>query len=508
MEIKDIKIIDILQDGRGVARTESKTAFVEGAVYGEVCNIKVNNEKKNFFEAEKIKTLKKSPYYRKPPCPYFYECGGCSIMDINYKSQIELKKNLIKNALLKSAKINIEELEIIESKEFSYRNKIRLQITKEGKLAYNKKYSNELVEIKDCLLAKDLIRENLGQIENITKEISKKYQNGLEEITIRATDKEILLNIKIKDAKIIPYIKNQYKNSTYNINLINKKENINISGKNHLIYNLLGKKFKITMNDFYQVNDNMTEKLYKTAKEFLGENQKVLDLFCGSATSSIAINGDKVVGIEINKNAIKDAKENAKENGLKDYKFIAKNANYIDDKFIKKEKIDAIVVDPPRAGLDKEIIKTIAKTKINKIVYISCNPQTLARDINRFQNKGYKLEKIKGCDMFSETMHVETVALLSKLDVDKHISVEIELDEMDLTSAESKATYTQIKEYVWNKFQLKVSTLYIAQIKRKCGIELREHYNKSKKEKQIIPQCTPEKEEAIMDALRHFKMIE
>ena len=262
------------------------------------------------------------------------------------------------------------------------------------------------------------------------------------------------------------------------------------------------------MNDFYQVNDYMTEKLYKTAKNFLGENQKVLDLFCGSATSSIAINNDHVVGIEINKNAIKDAKENANLNGLKDYKFIAKNANYIDHKFIKKEKIDAIVVDPPRAGLDKEIIKTIAKTKINKIVYISCNPQTLARDIKRFQNQGYKLEKIKGCDMFSETMHVETVALLSKFDVDKHISVEIELDEMDLTSAGSKATYTQIKEYVWNKFQLKVSTLYIAQIKRKYGIELREHYNKSKKEKQNIPQCTPEKEEAITDALRHFKMIE
>ena len=507
MEIKDIKIIDILQDGRGVARTESKTAFVEGAVYGEVCNIKVNKEKKNFFEAEKTKTLKKSPYYRKPPCPYFYECGGCSIMDINYKSQIELKKNLIKNALLKSAKINIEELEIIENKEFGYRNKIRLQIAKNGKLAYNKKYSNDLVEIKDCLLAKDLIRENLGKIENITKEISKKYPNSLEEITIRANDKEILLNIKIKDEKIIPYIKNQYKNSSFNINLINKKEKLNISGKNYLIYNLLGKKFKITMNDFYQVNDYMTEKLYKTAKEFLGENQKVLDLFCGSATSSIAINDDHVVGIEINKNAIKDAKENAKENGLKDYKFISKNANYIDDKFIKKEKIDAIVLDPPRRGLDKEIIKTIAKTKIKKIVYISCNPQTLARDINRFQNKGYKLKKIKACDMFSETMHVETVALLSKLDVDKHISVEIELDEMDLTSAESKATYAQIKEYVWNKFQLKVPTLYIAQIKRKCGIELREHYNKSKKEKQIIPQCTPEKEEAIMDALRHFKMI-
>lgn len=420
MEIKDIKIIDILQDGRGVARTESKTAFIEGAIYGEICNIKVNKEKKNFFEAEKTKTLEKSPHYRKPPCPYFYECGGCSIMDINYKTQINLKKNLIKNALAKSAKINIEDIEILESKEFGYRNKIRLQITKEGKLAYNKKYTNELVEIKDCLLAKDLIRENLGQIENITKEISKKHPNSLEEITIRANDKEILLNIKIKDEKIIPYIKNQYKNSSFNINLINKKEKVNISGKDYLIYNLLGKKFKITMNDFYQVNDYMTEKLYKAAKEFLGENQKVLDLFCGSATSSIAINGDNVVGIEINKNAIKDANENAKENSLKDYKFIAKNANYIDDKFIKKEKIDAIVVDPPRAGLDKEIIKTIAKTKIKKIVYISCNPQTLARDINRFQIQGYKLEKIKGCDMFSETMHLETVALLSKLNTEHH----------------------------------------------------------------------------------------
>lgn len=415
MEIKNIKIIDILQDGRAVAKTQSKTAFIEGAIYGEVCNIKVNNEKKNFFEAEKTKTLEKSPYLRKPPCPYYYECGGCSIMDINYKTQIKLKKNLIKNALLKSAKIKIDDIEILEGEEFGYRNKIRLQITKEGKLAYNKKYSNDLVEIKDCLLAKDLIRKNLEKIEEITKDITKKYPNSLEEITIRANEKEILLNIKIKDEKIIPYIKNQYKNSTYNINLINKKETISISGKDYLIYNLLGKKFKISMNDFYQVNDYVTEKLYKTAKDFLGENQKVLDLFCGSATSSIAINDDHVVGIEINKNAIKDAKENAKENDLKDYKFIAKNANYIDDKFIKKEKIDAIVLDPPRRGLDKEIIKTIAKTKIKKIVYISCNPQTLARDIKRFQENGYKLEKIKGCDMFSETMHVESVALMTKI---------------------------------------------------------------------------------------------
>ena len=169
--------------------------------------------------------------------------------------------------------------------------------------------------------------------------------------------------------------------------------------------------------------------------------------------------------------------------------------------------MDAIVVDPPRRGLDKEIIKTIAKTKIKKIVYISCNPQTLARDIKRFQEKGYKLEKIKGCDMFSETMHVEVITLLSKLDSKKYISVELPMDDMDLTSAESKATYKQIQNYVLEKFGFKVSTLYIAQVKKKHGLEVREHYNISKNEKQKIPKCPIEKEEAILDALKHFKMV-
>lgn len=142
-----------------------------------------------------------------------------------------------------------------------------------------------------------------------------------------------------------------------------------------------------------------------------------------------------------------------------------------------------------------------------RIVCVSCNTATFARDAKILKSEGYEIKEVQPVDMFPQTMHVETVALLSKLDVDKHIDVEIKLDELDLTSAESKATYAQIKKYILEKFDLKVSTLYIAQIKKKCGIVLREHYNKSKKEKQVIPQCTPEKEEAIMDALRHFKMI-
>lgn len=508
MILKNIKIIDVLQDGRGVARTEGKIVFVENAVYGETLDAEIIAEKKNFLEAKKLNTKIKSDYQRKPPCPYFYECGGCSIMDINYKTQLELKKNLIINAIRKSTKIELSDLEIVKSPEFRYRNKIRLQVDKNGGLNYLETYSKKLVKIDDCLIANEKISKNLARIEKITKDINQKFTASIKEITIRASENDILLNFQGNfDNNTIAYIKEKYSTSKYSINLLIGRDLITISGERYLDNKIGQKEFKISANDFYQVNDYQIEKLYKIAREFLGQNQKLLDLYCGSATSSMSINDDHIVGVEINKNAIKDAKENAKRNKLKDYKFIAKNAKFIDSNFIKKEKIDAVTVDPPRAGLDKEVVKTIANADIEKIVYISCNPQTLARDIKRFMDRGYELKKIKAVDMFPQTMHVETVALLSKLDVDKHINIEIELNELDLTSAESKATYAQIKEYVWNKFELKVPTLYIAQIKRKCGIELREHYNKSKKEKQIIPQCTPEKEEAIMDALRHFKMI-
>lgn len=406
MILKDIKIIDILQDGRGVGRTEGKTVFVENAVYGETLDAKIIAEKKNFLEARKIKTKLKSDYQRKPPCPYFYECGGCSIMDINYETQIELKKNLIKNALKKSTRLEIDNIEIVKSPEFRYRNKIRLQVDRDGGLNYLESYSKKLVKIDDCLISNEKISANLDKIEKITEDINQKFTASIEEITIRASEYDLLLNLQGNfDKDIVAYIKEKYSNSNYNINLLIARDSINISGEGYLDYKIGEKEFKISANDFYQVNDYQIENLYRIARDFLGENKKLLDLYCGSATSSMSINDDNIVGVEINKNAIKDAKENAKRNKLKNYKFIAKNAKFIDSNFIKKEKIDAVTVDPPRAGLDKELVKTIANTDIEKIVYISCNPQTLARDIKRFMDRGYKIEKIKAVDMFPQTMH-------------------------------------------------------------------------------------------------------
>ena len=284
--------------------------------------------------------------------------------------------------------------------------------------------------------------------------------------------------------------------------------------------------FSISVPSFYQVNPAQTEKIYGKALEYaaLTGEETVWDCYCGIGTISLflAQKAKQVYGLEIVPEAIENAKKNAEKNGLHNAEFFVGAAEEVLPKWVEEKKqelsakgadcgigdmVDVVSLDPPRKGCDEACLSAVLELSPKRIVYVSCDPGSLARDMKYLREGGYTLEKWGGIDNFPRTGHVETVALLSKLDVDKHIDVEIKLDELDLTSVESKATYAQIKEYILEKFSLKVSTLYIAQIKRKCGIELREHYNKSKKEKQVIPQCTPEKEEAIMDALRHFKMI-
>ena len=284
--------------------------------------------------------------------------------------------------------------------------------------------------------------------------------------------------------------------------------------------------FSISVPSFYQVNPAQTEKIYGKALEYaaLTGEETVWDCYCGIGTISLflAQKAKQVYGLEIVPEAIENAKKNAEKNGLHNAEFFVGAAEEVLPKWVEEKKqelsakgadcgigdmVDVVSLDPPRKGCDEACLSAVLELSPKRIVYVSCDPGSLARDMKYLREGGYTLEKWGGIDNFPRTGHVETVALLSKLDVDKHIDVEIKLDELDLTSAESKATYAQIKQYILEKFDLKVSTLYIAQIKKKCGIALREHYNKSKKEKQVIPQCTPEKEEAIMDALRHFKMI-
>ena len=237
-------------------------------------------------------------------------------------------------------------------------------------------------------------------------------------------------------------------------------------------------------------------------------DKTVFDLYCGTGTIGQIMaeaGSKKVIGIELIEEAVVAANENAKRNHLENCTFLAGDVLKMVDEL--EERPDLIIVDPPRDGIHPKAIGKIIAFGAPEIVYVSCKPTSLARDLEIFQQEGYQVERVKLMDMFPRTVHVETVVLLSKLNTKQHIEVELNLDELDLTSAESKATYDEIKAYVLEKHGLKVSSLYISQVKRKCGLDVGQNYNLSKKEDAKVPQCPPEKEAAIMDALKHFQMI-
>ena len=272
-------------------------------------------------------------------------------------------------------------------------------------------------------------------------------------------------------------------------------------------------KYRISPLSFYQVNPIQTKKLYEKALEYadLKGGETVWDLYCGIGTISLFLSqkAGQVYGVEIVPQAIADAKVNAAINDITNVEFFVGKAEDILPQQYREKGIhaDVIVVDPPRKGCEGILLETIANMKPARMVYVSCDPATLARDVKRMGELGYQIEKVAVVDQFCQGGHVETVVLLSQRKPDDVIEVEIELGEMDLTSAESKATYAEIKDYVLKEHGLKVSNLYISQVKRKCGIEVGENYNLPKSEDSRQPQCPEEKEKAIKDALDHFGMI-
>lgn len=283
-------------------------------------------------------------------------------------------------------------------------------------------------------------------------------------------------------------------------------------GKGFILDTLCGKTYALSPRSFYQINHDQTEVLYGLAVEAarLTGKEVVLDAYCGIGTIGLTASGraKQVVGVELNRDAVRDAIGNARHNDVKNARFFAADATqWITEAAAAGQRADVIFMDPPREGSTPRFIESVARMAPKRVVYVSCNPETMARDLALLTAKGYRAEGFTPVDLFPQTAHCETVCLLSKLNVKHHIEVEITMDELDLTAAESKATYDEIKAYVLEKFGFKVSQLYIAQIKRKCGIIERKNYNQSKKEDAKVPKCPPEKEAAIMDALKHFQMI-
>lgn len=539
-DIIETEISDISHEGMGIAKVDGFVFFVENALPGEIIQMRVLKLRKRIGYGKVEEYLTTSPH-RNEGLDYTYlRTGIADLGHLTYEQQLLFKQKQVADNLYKIAHISdvLVEPTLGMTIPLAYRNKAQVPVRRvDGQLetGFFRKNSHTLVSIEDYLIQE----KEIDALINFTRDLLRKFdvkpydeeqQSGLirnlvvrrghytgQLMLVLVTTRPKIFRIDQMIEKLVsafPSVVSIMQNiNDRNSNVIFGKEFRTLYGSDTIEDQMLGNTYAISAQSFYQVNTEMAEKLYQKAIDFSDLNSEdiVIDAYSGIGTIglSVAKQVKHVYGVEVVEKAVSDAKENATRNGITNSTYVADSAENAMAKWLKEGiKPTVIMVDPPRKGLTESFVYSAAQTKADKITYISCNSATMARDIKLFEELGYHLVKIQPVDLFPMTHHVETVALLSKLDVDKHINIEIELDELDLTSAESKATYAQIKEYVWNKFELKIPTLYIAQIKRKCGIELREHYNKSKKEKQIIPQCTPEKEEAIMDALRHFKMIE
>ena len=550
-DIVTVEITDIGVSGEGIGHVDGYTLFIKDAVIGDVVEAKVMKAKKNYGYARLMKVITPSEYRVEPKCAFARRCGGCQIQEMSYDRQLVFKDQKIRGNLERIGGFTKEQIEAVMQPvvgmehPFSYRNKAQFPFgtDKEGNpiTGFYAGRTHDIIANTDCALGVDQNREILEIIlqymrENKIKSYDEKTGKGLIRhalIRYGFKTKEIMVCLVVngkklpKAERLIEKLIQIEGMTSITISPNTRRDNVIMGdsyeilwGQGYITDYIGNVKYQISPLSFYQVNPVQTEKLYGLALEYadLKGDETVWDLYCGIGTISLflAQKAKQVYGVEIVPQAIDDAKENAKINAIDNAEFfVGKAEEVLPEYYAEYERehngetahADVIVVDPPRKGCDETLLETIVKMQPEKVVYVSCDSATLARDLKYLCANGYEITVCRGVDQFPQTVHVETVVLLSRKTPDDTIEVDLDLDELDITSAESKATYQEIKDYVLKEFGLKVSTLYISQIKRKCGIEVGEHYNISQKENQKVPQCPKEKEDAIRAALEHFAMI-
>lgn len=405
----DVFIENLDHSGRGVARIDGLPIFIFNALPNEEVKIKITSVKKKYAEGEVLKIYKKSKDRIEPICPYFEECGGCDLLHLNYDNQLKYKKHKVEEIMRKFASVNKEKIKnIIPSDDsFNYRNKITLKV-KDNKIGYYKRKTNQLIEIESCFLAHPKLNEIIADIRE-TLDLK-----NIEEIILRISETtlETMMILKIKDKIDERKLIRDYTDKISTIVTYMDRKYDLVMGKGHIAELLSKYRYKISPESFFQVNTKGAVKLYDKVVEYadLDETETVLDLFCGTGTIGIYVSefAKEVIGIEINKYAVLDAYENVSKNEIKNASFLCKSAKDVNN----VEKGDVVIVDPPRSGLEKETIKFLLETEPKKIVYVSCNPVTLARDI-KLLDKKYDICKITPVDMFPNTEHVECVCLLN-----------------------------------------------------------------------------------------------
>lgn len=522
------------EGGMGVARIDGRVVFVHGALRGEKCRVLILKTLKSVAFAKVLEVIEPSSERITPDCPYFPRCGGCTYRHIRYEEELRLKKQRVQDNLSRIGGSDVTVEEILGARDtLRYRNKAQYPVSKDGAVGFYRARTHEVIECEHCLLVKpeaDAAAEALREYMQSCRVAGYDEKTGrglVRHLYIRSNAAEeslvcVLVNgDKLpKEDRLVTLLRDACPKCTGIVLGTNtKKGNVILGdryrtlwGSDRLEDTLCGKTFRLSVPSFYQVNRVQAERLYAKAIEFAGltGQETVLDLYCGAGTITLALSdhAKKVLGAEIVPEAIDDARENAARNGVKNAEFFCGDASDVAKKLARENlRPDVITVDPPRKGLAADVVESIAEMQPGRVVYVSCDSATMARDVKRLADLGYTAQRACAVDMFPRADHIETVCLLSKLQSKEHIEVDIHMDELDLTDAEKKATYSEIKEYVLEHTGLKVSSLYIAQVKQKCGIIERENYNKPKSDDAKQPQCPPDKEKAIKEALKHFGMI-
>ena len=542
---------------KGIIYIEGERATVKNALPGQKVKFLVNKKRKGKCEGRLLEVTEPAAVELADACPHFGICGGCLFQTFPYEEQLKIKEGQVRELLEGvlgtpgvSGTWNFEGIIGSPAAE-RYRNKMEFSFgdeVKDGPLAlgmHKRGSFYDVVTVGGCRI----VHEDFTKILLCTKEFfeerqipfyKKMQQTGyLRHLLVRRAVKtgEILIDLitttQTHTLQTEQFggteeeLLNQWRKKILALSLEGtlagilhtkndtladavKDEGTEILfGQDYFYEELLGLKFRISPFSFFQTNSLGAEVLYEKTREYVGgvDGKVVFDLYSGTGTIAqiLAPVAQKVVGVEIVEEAVEAARVNAERNGLSNCEFIAGDVLKVVGELT--DKPDLIVLDPPRDGIHPKAIEKIIDFGVERMVYVSCKPTSLARDLEILTARGYAVERACCVDMFPGTGNVETVCLLSKLNVKEHIEVELDMDELDLTTAESKATYEEIREYVLEHTGLKVSHLYIAQVKQKYGIIERENYNKPKSENSRQPKCPPEKEAAITDALKFFGMV-
>ena len=522
-------------DGSGVARVDGQVVFVPGALPGERCSVRIAHVGRSAVFAQLLSVLTPSVHRVEPDCPYFPRCGGCALRHMDYEQELALKQTHVQSCLTRIGGQTISALPITGAAQTDdYRNKVQFPVQEQDGRPVAGFFSGKthrVIPVRHCRIQPDCADAIRGAVlawmeqYHIRAYDEQTHTGYIRHIYIRfgAESGQILVCIVANCAQlpkkkqlVAALLAAEPGITTIVFSPNTKKGNTVLGTEFHPLYGdgtitdtLCGLQFRLSAPAFYQVNHAQAERLYEKAVQLAGltGNETVLDLYCGTGTITLCLarHAKKAIGVEIVPQAIEDAKFNAAQNGMENAEFFCMDAGQA-AKMLADRRIrpDVIVVDPPRKGVSADVIEAISAMAPQRVVYVSCDPATLARDLKLLTAAGYTLQTAEAFDLFPRCAHVETVVLLSR--ETNPLTVEVRM-EVETGEVKEHPTYKRIQEYVQEKYGFKVHTAYIAEVKRMVGLDMHKAPNAVEQRKHEYHPCPPEKVEAIKDALRHFGLI-